>query len=274
MPETTTAFDSELNRYLLTNSTIHPISNDTRLWRYLTFEKFAWLLEEAKLYHTRLDLLGDPFEVSLPKTYVQDRDAGQLPKYLQSGLLPEHESQRNKAEMYTNFATCWHASPHETEAMWKLYSTIHAGVAIVSTPPRLHKAVDLSPYQDGILGPVEYVDFDNNGMILPQSFGRRAMPGLLKRKSFEHEREVRGLIHHTNYAELPSVLPYTDMVERFRSSSPPGLSVNVNLHEMIEEIYISPLARSYFRDVVQILAERHGLADRLRPSTLSGNPVW
>src|SRR5664280_293378 len=154
---------SDLNRYLLTNSKIHPISEKTRLWRYLTFEKFVWLLEKAKLYHTRLDLLGDPFEGSLTKVYVRQRDAGQLPQTRQSGLSPEQERIRNKADLYSKFATCWHASPHETETMWMLYSTTHAGVAIVSTTARLQQAVDLSPYLGGgILGPVEYLDFDKD----------------------------------------------------------------------------------------------------------------
>src|SRR5271167_2199003 len=105
----------EPNRYFLTNSTIRPISESTRLWRYLSFEKFVWLLEKSKLYHTRLDLLGDPFEGSVTNAYVKQRDAGQLPETRQSGLSPEQERIRNKAQLYTNFATCWHASPHETE---------------------------------------------------------------------------------------------------------------------------------------------------------------
>jgi hypothetical protein len=264
---------SDLNRYLLTNSTIRPISDKTRLWRYLTFEKFVWLLEKAKLYHTRLDLLGDPFEGSLTKVYVKQRDAGQLPPTRQSGLSPEQERIRNKASLYTNFASCWHASPHETEAMWKLYSTTHAGVAVVSTPARLQQAVDLSPYLGaGILGPVEYLDFDKDGMILPKSFGREARPRLLKRKSFEHENEVRGLIYFTNHSKIPSQFEMSQMVELFRSSSPSGISVDVDLKLLIEEIYISPLATSYFMDVVQTLSERHGLADRIRPSTLQVEP--
>jgi len=265
----------DLNRYILTNSTIRPISEKTRLWRYLTFEKFVWLLEKAKLYHTRLDLLGDPFEGSLTKVYVMQRDTGQLLPTRQSGLSPEQERINNKAQLYTRFASCWHASPHETEAMWKLYATTHAGVAIVSNPSRLQQSVDLSSYPGkGILGPVEYLDFDKDEMILPKSFGREARPGLLKRKSFEHENEVRGLIYFTNHSKIPSSFDFSQMIELFQSSAPLGISVDVNLELLIEEIYISPLAASYFKDVVQILIERHGMADRIRISKLSETPVW
>ena len=219
--------------------------------------------------------MGDPFEGSVTNAYVKQRDAGQLPETRQSGLSPEQERIRNKAQLYTNFATCWHASPHETEAMWKLYSTIHAGVAIVSTPSRLHQAVDLSQYPGhGILGPVEYLDFDKDGMILPKSFGREARPGLLKRKSFEHEHEVRGLILFTNHSKIPSSFDFSQMIDLFRSSAPLGISVDVDLKLLIEEIYISPLATSCFKDVVHILIERHGMADRIRISKLSETPVW
>ena len=263
-----------MNRYLLTNSTIRPINDDTRLWRYLTFEKFAWLFEKSQLYHTRLDLLGDPFEGSLTKVYVQQRNAGQLPEYLRTGLSPERESALNKANVYSNFATCWHASAHEKEAMWKLYSTTHAGVAIVSTPPRMHAAVDLSPYGQGILGPVEYRDFDKDGMILPQSFGRRAMPGLLKRRSFEYELEVRGLIHFVNYPEILSPFSENEYLEILRKTSPKGIAVNVDLECLVEEIYISPLAPSSFEDIVKAIAKRRGMTKRVRPSTLLEEAVW
>src|SRR6266436_337837 len=96
-------------RYQRFDSTNHPILSDTKLWRYLTLEKFAWLLEKSKLYHTRLDLLGDPFEGSVTKPYVRKRDAGQLPKHLHTDF-PEHEPILHKRWLYSRFVTCWHAS--------------------------------------------------------------------------------------------------------------------------------------------------------------------
>jgi hypothetical protein len=159
--------------------------------------------------------------------------------------------------------------------MRKLYSTTHAGVAVVSTPLRLHQAVDLSDYPGhGILGPVEYLDFDNDGMILPKSFGREARPGLLKHKSFEHENEVRGLIIFMDHSKIPSQFDFSQMIELFRPDSLNGISVNFDLKLLIEEIYISLLAVSYFKDVVKLLVDRHGLTERIRPSTLDIEPVF
>src|SRR3954466_9481739 len=101
-----------------------------------------------------------------------------------------------------------------------------------------------------------------------KSFGRHAHPALLKRKSFEHEKEVRGLITWTDFSKMPSALSQNLFVEAHRNANPLGIAVTADLKGLIEEIYISPLASSYFSDVVEIMAGRHGLADRVRKSTL------
>ena len=184
-----------------------------------------------------------------------------------------------QAGVYSKFATCWHESLHESAAMWKLYSAEHAGVAIVSTPLRMHQAVDLTPYNSGVLSPVEYMDFEKDDMTLrPVSlgFGRSAMPGLLKRKSFQHENEVRGLIFFEDHAKmkLPSPFTFDEYRKRIQEVNPIGISVSVDLNHLIEEIYISPLAKSHFTEAVEVMAKRHGLDDRIRTSGLLGEPVW
>lgn len=262
-------------RYQLGTASIRRYEKSTKLWRYLTFDKFAWLLDTGKLWHARLDQLGDPFEGSFPKGHVQKRDAGQLLETRQP-LSPENDKWNNKAVPYSHFATCWYASPHETEAMWKLYSNQNAGVAIVSTPLRMHESVNLYPYGQGILSPIEYKDFETDDMILrPVSvgFGRHAHPALLKRRSFEHENEVRGLIHMIDYSKVPNPCASNELADFIRNGNPKGIAVNVDLKGLIEEIYISPLASCYFQDVVRFAAERHRLADRIHLSTLLGEPV-
>jgi len=263
--------ESRTPQYQLFSSTEHPISRESRLWRYLTFEKFVWLLEKSKLYHSRLDLLGDPFEGSVTRAYVRKRDAGQLPKHLQTAF-PEYEATEHKRWMYSRFVTSWYASPHESAAMRKLYSRERAGVAIVSTPLRMQEGVDLTPYHTAILGPVEYLDFEKEDGTLP--FGKKARPGFLKRKSFEHEKEVRGMIYFEEYPQDPNLIRSPEYVQSLRESRPPGIDVRVELKRLIQEIYISPLSAAYFRDVVSILTDRHGLADLIHPSALLGDPVY
>jgi hypothetical protein len=264
-------------RYDIVSFSTRPIEITTKLWRYLTLDKFIWLLEKSQLWHTRLDLLGDPFEGSYTKTYVQMRNTGKLPNHLKTGLPSEIEAERNEAGIYSKFVTCWHESAHESAAMWKLYSTDHAGVAIVSTPFCMREAVDLTPYQHGVISPIEYLDFDIDDMTLrpiSKGFGRHANPGFLKRKSFEHEHEVRGAIDWLDHSKMPSKIPMRKFAEFCRLANPRGISVNVNLKQLIEEIYLSPLAHSHFEDVVRSLAELHGLGDRVRLSKMAGIPVF
>ena len=214
--------------------------------------------------------LDDPFEGSFTNAYVKKRNAGELPNCQKTGLPPELEKQVNASTPFENFALCWHESPHETAAMWKLYCSEHAGVAIVSTPQRLHDAVDLTPYQHGVISPVEYLDFEKDDMYLV--LGRHAHPAFSKRKSFEHEKEVRALITWSDHSKIPSSFTTNQLTEIFKSPNPKGISVKADLKQLIEEIYISPQAPTFFVDVVKSLAHRHGLESIVQLSTLIGEP--
>jgi len=45
------------------------------IFRYMSFEKFAYLILEKRLWFTRCDNLGDRHEGSLPKKIVEERNA-------------------------------------------------------------------------------------------------------------------------------------------------------------------------------------------------------
>jgi hypothetical protein len=174
--------------------------------------------------------------------------------------------------MYLSYATCWHANEVESAAMWKLYSTEHAGVAIVTTPGDMRAAVDLKPYKHAVLGPVEYLDFKKDDMTLP--FGKKARVGFLKRKSFEHEKEVRGLFQIQEDIVGPTLVLNAEYLDGLKRSLPPGINAPVSLKRLIRQIYISPLAPEFFRDLVRTVAKRHGLAKLVRESSLCGEPVF
>src|SRR5260370_17843608 len=36
-----------------------------KVWRYMSFSRFVWLLQKKQLWLSRADLLGDPWEISL-----------------------------------------------------------------------------------------------------------------------------------------------------------------------------------------------------------------
>jgi hypothetical protein len=157
--------------------------------------------------------------------------------------------------------------------MWKLYSREDAGVAVVSTLECMRDAVDLTPHHHaGMLGPVEYLDFEKDDMTLP--FGKRARPGFLKRKSFEHEKEVRAMLVVEEHPEDPKMIFSREWLESLKEKMPRGINLNADLKRLIQRIHVGPLAPSWFVDLVQMVADRRGLAHLVCKSKLLGDPVY
>src|SRR6516165_10614342 len=46
--------------------------NATNVWRYMSFSRFVWLLQKKKLWLSRADRLGDPWEISLAGSQLED----------------------------------------------------------------------------------------------------------------------------------------------------------------------------------------------------------
>ena len=242
--------------------------NGTHLWRYLDFEKFVWLLETSSLYHVRLDCLGDPYEGSVTTPYARKRDSGEIYGY----TLPEIEPINNVRLTLTSFVTCWHANDAESAAMWRLYAHERRGVAIVSDVRGLEKSVDTSPFAWGILGPVEYFDYDQDDMS--DDFGLTGRPGFSKRKAFEYEREVRGLVHVQQFPKNPNDIFTEAHLSYLRQETQRGVAAGVNLPGLIHEIVVAPDCEPWFLDLVRRLATKYALGQRVRPSKLNGVPVY
>jgi len=257
-------------QYQAFNSRRYRVEVQTVLWRYFDFEKFCWLIEKASLFHARLDFLGDPYEGSVTIPYAQQRASGKIRGYMR---IPAEESKNNRRLMLCSFVTCWHASTHESPAMWKLYAHEQRGVAVVSTFGRLNAAVDTSKYIHPMLGPIEYFDFDNDDMSLPAGLVGR--PGFSKRRAFEHEREIRGMVR----IEDPSMRWPVDIlseqhIEDLAAQLPAGVQVPVDLCELVSEIVVAPASAPWFNELVQVIAERRGLAHVVRSSRLLEPPVY
>src|SRR5687767_3574434 len=91
-PSEANTSQSERFRYFLFTSEGNPITRGTEISRYLTFEKFVWLLEKSALYHARLDTLGDPFEGAVTTPYADKRNSGELIGYMPA---PQYEGINN-----------------------------------------------------------------------------------------------------------------------------------------------------------------------------------
>jgi hypothetical protein len=126
---------------------------------------------------------------------------------------------------------------------------------------------------DGMLGQVEYIDFEQHDMR-HRPFGTRMRPGFAKRKSFEHEREVRGIILTNLIVEGGSFTMNEAFLEKQRREQPMGISAKVDLQALIASIVVSPVAAPYIEELVRIVTKRHGLDHLVRKSELLKAPIY
>ena len=162
----------------------NPPPDDAVLWRYMDFTKFVSLLDKGALFFARADKLGDPFEGYIPnaiRAKAREFFEGHRDRY-QTMLKSIKESARFM------LISCWHESDYESAAMWKLYSKDDNGIAIRTDFVSLKNGLTSS--EDIFIGRIDYIDYGADS--LPHN--DRLSAFLCKRKSFEHEHEVRAII--------------------------------------------------------------------------------
>ncbi|HKV98215.1 MAG TPA: hypothetical protein VJN96_00255 [Vicinamibacterales bacterium] len=228
-------------------------------WRYLTLERFAWLLENKKLWLARGDLLGDPHEGTLTRAQVEaflkaDREkpaskfANETQRQADLFLLVV----KIRASFYAN---CWIMLEHESNAMWHLYCGSHEGVAIKTTMGQLRDSI---PNQY----PVVRVQYTED---IPPTLDPFLLAGR-KRLVFDYEREARILF----FGDLPSDSPIVE----HPTSVPDHHEIEWAAAEHVNEIRIHPNADGqFFNKVIGLLGPlAPSLAAKTRRSEIAESP--
>jgi hypothetical protein len=247
------------------------VEPSTTLWRYMDLAKFLQLLEGSALFFSRADKFEDRFEgASGLASREKEWDSFYLdyfrrvvrspPPGVTTALLAEDAVEQNAQRLLASirdgairarrstFVSCWHANSGESEALWRLYCPPgSSGVVIKTTAGRLMSALD--PNAPVELGRVQYVDFRT-------SFAGFHDRIFWKRKSLSHEAEVRAVI------------------ARGPSEDRSGVSVSINLSELIEVIVPSPLAPAWFSTLLGSITERFNLQIPVQESELRAQPFF
>ena len=244
-------------------------SNKSKLWRYMDFAKYVSLLSTSALYFARADTFNDIFEgakglkknksnwddqllsffkmaIKNPPEGYECKDSKEEIEKKAYKLLQDFESGSETSRRHT-FINCWHENEHESEAMWRLYSSfLDNAVAVKTSYKNLYLALgrDLSIS----IGRVKYINLQKNFVDVHNPFWR-------KRKSFEHEKEVRALIYDRESDSKGKVLP-------------------CDLSLLIEEVFVSPSAPQWFVDVVNDVNHKYGLSVEVSPSELNEEPFF
>lgn len=236
-----------------------PEDSNAKIWRYLDLSKFLSMLEHNALYFCRVDLLGDPYEGSRPRgeeAFWKDLiERGEVNEEVAKHNISFADYMRrlSRTRMYAN---CWHLNKHESAAMWHVYSRDAAAIAIQSTFERLRRSLLESIH----VGLVKYIDYETESV----PFGNCLNYFLHKRKSFEHEREIRALIWTMG---MKQGQPEWDV-----PPEQPGIKVPVYLADLVEQIVIAPEAPGWFFDLVIQIVKRYQIKLPVRRSSLSAEP--
>jgi len=243
-----------------------PDDENTKVWRYMDFTKLVSLVDSRRLFFSRADRLGDPFEGSWPRINVQARSyipesipAEYRDKFAQS---MDNMGELNKHWPRYNAVSCWHINEHESAAMWKLYLKSDEGIAVQSTYERLKASII---DEDKVyIGVVNYIDYENECI----DAGNLLSPFVHKRKSFEHEREVRALVTKWPVGDGEMGMDFTKEIIQ------DGMRVRVDVERLIERIYIAPSAPRWFADLVRALIQRYGYSFEVVQSRLDDRPIF
>ena len=210
--------------------------NEVKIWKYLDLWKFEDLLNSKCLFFSRIDVFDDPFE-------------GRSSDELHS--LFEFYKERT-------YANCWHQNNYESNLMWKVYIEDFCkcpedskGVVIQSSFIRLCQCFKDSKI-DQYIGKVTY----DNSVLKPED--STPIPFFRKKKEFESEKEIRAIVQ---------------IIDTKENNPEKGIHVNVNLAELIENIYISPHSSHDFITEVKKVASKYNLEKSIKKSELLFRPT-
>jgi hypothetical protein len=111
---------------------------------------------------------------------------------------------------------------------------------------------------------VHYVDYDQD---TPQYVPRI----LLKRRSFEHEREIRAVAMDRSWGNSPRFGPDGHVLTRFAGG---GDRIPVDLAALITAVYVAPEAQPWFAELVKAVVRRYGFQFSVVQSDLDRDPLF
>ncbi len=227
--------------------------DDALVWRYMSFGRFVWMLQSKRLWLSRVDLLGDEWEMRLAGNQLQHVIATHPPTPIDR--VPEDPMERAARIIrhwrLTSFVNCWSAQEHESHALWRVFCPTVEGVAIRSTLAKLRGSVD----QPLAVHKVNY-GIPGNRARTPT----REDLITQKRRMFEYEHEFR-LVLTENSTE---------------DEATKGIELQWDPEIWVESIRIHPEADRPFFEAAERVVEHFAPALKavIQPSAMSEKPPF
>jgi hypothetical protein len=224
------------------------------IWRHINISKFVSMISTRALWFTRVSDLEDRFEGSYPVPNAVRRRAIErltvnlgAPAAVEATYLSDFYRDL-RARVYVN---CWYVGEHESAALWQAATREGASVAIKSTFGALTGAIQTGdePFH---AGSVSYLDYRTEEL----AEGHLLSAFFCKRKSYEHEREVRAVIYRPDEDSLP------------------GLIIPVDVEALVSEVVVAPSEPVWIRDVVRSMVAQYGFDIPVTQSALDADPLY
>jgi len=219
----------------------------------MDFTKFVAMLENKAIFFPNISSLPDPFE-GFYTTPTVERFRG-----ITEGIEPEEAARRrevgehNLAMMKQGrnllYVSAWHINEFESAAMWELYLKSGEGVAIQSTVTNMIVSFN-NTFDRVYIGEIEYVDYEHYEIDSGNIFS----PAMHKRKSYEHEKELRALI--------------------LNAENVSGKLVSTDLNVLIDRVYVAPNSKRWYYELVKKTVIRYGLDKEVINSILDQTPLY
>jgi hypothetical protein len=243
------------------------IDGNPTIWRYMDFTKFVYMLENQSLYFCRSDRLGDKFEGSYPNQNLE-----KLKKEHGQDVI-ESTKEYNDLVGKNIYINCWHINNKESLAMWKVYLKSNEGVAIKTSVKKFCTALLKNTNNiDMYANKVTYIDYLTENLWTEEQF---AGPYFYKRNLFDYEQEFRAIISNMDNLQSMSINggPHTWYLDTSIKSWKEGMEINVPIQEMIEEIFVAPDSPEWFKKLVENVAVKYNLPNKVKRSALEDEKI-
>jgi len=246
-----------------------PAHSSIKLWRYLDWFKFEWLVREQRLFMPNAAHLGDPLEGTQPLG-----DATWWDRLAAAAKTDaERETIQHNKHLILKFATafrtgyyisCWHMNERENPLMWKQYTRSPKAVAVQTTFARLRTAL---PLFVGI-GMVRYINFTVDRLPTLNMFEYITH----KNQCFSSEAELRAVAMHPVVEGLDQ---QQFREQHFQLEENPAVRVYappVRISELIEQVRLHPDSPGEFARSVEALCADIGLTAPLASALVKEAP--
>lgn len=213
----------------------------TPIWRYMDFITFYRILTTGTILFRRLDKFPDELEGTLSPNTQQERlkyrSDFDYTTSKEAKTWTKRDIENIESFKAGTLANSWIISTSENYAMCKIYLRGNReGVAVKSTVGRLTESLTENEFKI-FLGKVSYESLEQKDINIYSVSTNKSKP-------YEFENELRALIFHQ----------FTYSSDRMKAKIPIseiGAEVPLRVKDLIEEIYISPFAGTWFNQLIR-----------------------